>query len=306
MMGIVSKPIRGLIRHWQLVLMLLPLFAAFIIFNYAPLTWLVIAFKNYNIGKGIWDSPWVGLKYFKMIFSYPDLTRLIRNTVFLSLLNLVIAFPISILFAMLMNEIRHSRFKKVVQTVTYLPYFIPWTILSGFILLMFSIDGLINGLLVQMGFTAQNFLTSNHSFIELVVGSNVWKNTGWNSIVFMAAIAGINPEMYEAAIIDRASRFQRAIYITIPSIMPVIGIMFILQVGSLMSANLDQLYNMYNPLVYNVADVIDTYVVRQGITQAQYSITTAMGLFKGVVGLILILSTNYIVRKSSDSENSLW
>jgi putative aldouronate transport system permease protein len=298
--------LRGTVKHWQLTLMLLPVLAGFIIFSYFPMLWLVIAFKNYNLGKGIWGSPWVGWQHFHTIFTYPDMTRLIRNTLFISLLNLAAGFPASIIFALLINEIKHSGFKRTVQTLTYLPYFIPWTIMTGFIMLLFSIDGLINGLLENMGIAAKNFLTNNTNFIELLVGSNVWKNMGWSSIIFLAAISGVNPQLYEAAIIDGASRFQRIKYITIPAIAPVTGIMFILQVGNLMSSNFDQIFNLYNPQVYTVADVIDTFVVRIGVSQMQYSITTAMGLFKGVVGFVLIVLSNYIIRVTSDSENSLW
>ncbi|SEO96872.1 sugar ABC transporter permease [Paenibacillus sp. OV219] len=307
-----SKPtflqsLRSLVKHWQLSLMLLPVVAAFLIFSYFPLLWLLIAFKDYNIGKGLWGSPWVGWKHFHMIFTYPDMLQLIRNTVFISLLNLGFGFPAAILFALMLNEIKHSAFKRTVQTLTYLPYFIPWTIMAGFILLLFSVDGLINNVLVDyFGLDPKNFLTNNTSFIQLLIGSAIWKGMGWSSIIYLAAIAGVNPQLYEAAHIDGASRLQRIVSITIPSIAPVIGITFILQVGGLMSSNFDQIYNMYNAQVYKVADVIDTFVVRMGVTQMQYSITTAMGLFKGVVGFILIILSNYIIRKTSDSENSLW
>lgn len=298
--------LKGVVKHWQLTLLLLPVVAAMIVFCYFPMLWLVIAFKDYNIGKGIWDSPWVGWKHFHMIFTYPDMLRLIKNTLVISLLNLAFGFPAAILFALLLNEIRHSVFKRTVQTLTYLPYFIPWTIMAGFISLLFSVDGLINGLLEDMGFQVRNFLTNNTSFIELVIGSGIWKGMGWSSIIYLAAIAGVNPQLYEAALIDGASRYQRIKSITIPAIMPVIGITFILQVGGLMSANFDQLFNLYNTQVYKVADVIDTYVVRMGVSQLQYSITTAMGLFKGVVGFVLIMLSNWVIRLTSEGENSLW
>lgn len=297
---------KGLIKHWQLTLMLLPVLAAFIVFCYFPLLWLIIAFKDYNIGLGLWGSPWVGLKHFEMIFTYPDMLRLIRNTIVISMLNLGFGFPAAIIFAVLLNEIRHSPFKRTVQTLTYLPYFIPWTVMTGFIMLLFSIDGMFNDLLVSLGFARVNFLTNNSNFLQLLIGSGIWKNIGWSSIIYLAAISGVNPQLYEAALIDGASRFQRVKSITLPAIAPVIGITFILQVGGLLSSNFDQIYNMYNPQVYRVADVIDTFVVRMGVTQMQYSITTAMGLFKGVVGFILIILSNYIIRKTSDSENSLW
>ncbi|MEK0316087.1 ABC transporter permease [Cohnella sp. 56] len=302
-----AGPIKQLIRQWQLTFMLLPMLILVILFLYVPMGFLVIAFKDYNIGKGVWDSPWVGWAHFHKIFAYPDIARLIRNSLVISLLTLVTGFIGPIFLALLFNELRRGRFKKFVQTVSYLPHFFPWTIVAGIILLFFSIDGVVNGLLESWGASKPTgFLTQHTSFIQLLVASNLWKEIGWGTIIYMAAIAGINPSLYEAAVMDGAGRWHRLWHITMPGMRPAISISLIFAAGSLMSVNFDQIYNLYNPQVYEWADVIDTYIVRAGVIGMQYSQTAAMGLFKGVIGLVLIVLANWTVRRMTDREYSVF
>ncbi|QJD84569.1 ABC transporter permease [Cohnella herbarum] len=300
-------PLYQLGKQWQLTLMLVPLVVLVLLFLYVPMGFLVIAFKDYNIGKGVWDSPWVGWGQFEKIFTYSDITRLIRNSLVISFLTLISGFAGPIVLALLFNEMRGGKFRKLVQTVSYLPHFFPWTIIAGMILMFFSIDGVVNGLLESWGSSRPvQFLTDHVHFIQLLVASNLWKEIGWGTIIYIAAIAGINPSLYEAAVVDGAGRYQRMRYVTIPGMRPAIGISLIFAAGSLMSVNFDQIYNLYNPQVYEWADVIDTYVVRAGVLQMQYSQTAAIGLFKGLVGLVLIVLSNWLVRRATDNEYSLF
>jgi putative aldouronate transport system permease protein len=300
-------PVLQLGKQWQLTLMLLPLFALVVIFLYVPMVFLVIAFKDYNIGKGVWGSPWVGWDHFHQIFAYPDIRRLIRNSLVISALTLVTGFAGPIALALLFNEMKNGKFKKFVQTVSYLPHFFPWTIIAGIMLLFFSIDGVVNGVLESWGRSQPiSFLTKHVSFIELLIGSNLWKEIGWGTIIYIAAIAGINPSLYEAAVVDGAGRWARLWHITVPGMRPAIGISLIFAAGSLMSVNFDQIYNLYNPQVYEWADVIDTYIVRAGVLGMQYSQSAAMGLFKGLIGLVLIVFSNWLVRQATDKDYSLF
>lgn len=299
--------IAELLKQWQLSLMLLPMFVLVVVFLYVPMVFLVIAFKDYNIGKGVWDSPWVGWEHFHKFFTYPDMTRLIRNSLVISALTLVTSFAGPILLALLFNELRNGKFRSFVTTVSYLPHFFPWTIIAGMVLMFFSIDGVVNGLLESWGRVVPiGFLTEHIHFLEILVGSNLWKEIGWGTIIYIAAISGINPSLYEAAVMDGANRYHRMRFITIPGMRPAIGISIIFGIGSLMSVNFDQIYNLYNPAVIQWADVIDTYVVRAGVFGMQYSQTAAIGLFKGVIGLVLIVFANWLVRRATDKDYSLF
>ena len=280
--------------------MLAPVLAWYGIFEYGPLYGIQLAFKDFAIMKGISGSPWVGWKHFHYLFTAsPDFARIFRNTVVISFYHIVFGFPAPIILALLLNEVRLARFKRVVQSISYLPHFLSWVILSGLLTAILSpTTGAVNVALQWLGFDPIYFMADPRYFRFTLVASNIWKEVGWGSIIYLAALAGIDPSLYEAAVMDGASRWKQTLYITLPQMLPVISIMFILRIGSVMNAGFDQIINMYNPAVYSVADIIDTYVYRIGLGQLQYSLTTAVGVFKNVIAFLLVLLTNYLVKKS--------
>lgn len=283
-----------------LFLMLLPLLVYYGIFEYGPLYGIQIAFKDYRIREGIIGSPWVGMKHFVYMFTASqDFFRILKNTVILSFYHIIFGFPAPILLALLFNEIRLKTFKRIAQTISYLPHFLSWVVLSGLLVTILSPNtGIVNYLLSLLGFEPIYFLGSPSTFRFTLVVSSIWKEAGWGTIIYLAALSGIDPHLYEAAVMDGAGRWKQTLHITLPSIMSVIAIMFIFRIGNILNAGFDQVLNLYNPAVYSVADILDTYVYRVGITQLQYSFTTAVGLFKNVIAFILVLSTNYLVKKS--------
>lgn len=291
-----------------LYLMLLPGLALIIIFCYGPMYGLQIAFKDYNIGLGIWDSPWVGLKHFAKFFSTDAAIRALTNTIIISFLKLIFSFPMPILLAVVLNEIGNQTFKRVAQTISYLPHFISWIIVASLLNNLLSPStGAINAIIQQLGGQPIYFLADENWFRSVLVISNIWKEIGWSSVVYLAALSGIDPSLYEAAIVDGASRVQRITRITLPSIMPIATIMLILSMGSIMSAGFDQVFNLYSPQVYDVGDILDTYVYRKGLVDMSYSFSTAVGLFKSVVGLILVVTVNVLAKKlSPDHDAGLW
>ncbi len=291
-----------------LYLMLLPGVALIIIFCYGPMYGLQIAFKDYNIGLGIWDSPWVGLKHFTKFFSTDAAIRALTNTIIISFLKLIFSFPMPILLAIVLNEIGNQTFKRVAQTISYLPHFISWIIVASLLNNLLSPStGAINAIIQQLGGESIYFLADENWFRPILVISNIWKEIGWSSVVYLAALSGIDPSLYEAAIVDGASRVQRITRITLPSIMPIATIMLILSMGSIMSAGFDQVFNLYSPQVYDVGDILDTYVYRKGLVDMSYSFSTAVGLFKSVVGLILVVTVNVLAKKlSPDHDAGLW
>jgi len=281
-----------------LYLLLLPGIIYFALFRYGPMYGAIIAFKDYVPFLGIADSPWVGVSHFADFFASPDFPRLLANTLILALLSLVIAFPLTIVVALLLNELRLNIVKRSVQTLIYIPHFLSWTVVASLTYLLFAIDigplfQLINGLFN----TDINFLTDPAWFRPIIVLQDIWKNTGWGTIIFLAALASVDQEQYEAAIIDGAGRFQRVWHITLPSIMPTVVVMLVLQMGQVLNTGFEQIYLMTNSLNRQVADVFDTYVYFMGITQGSYSYSTAVGLFKAVVGVILIFGANWIARR---------
>ena len=292
-------------KNKGLFLMFLPVLAYYIIFCYIPMGGIVIAFKDYNLMKGIWGSPWVGLENFRELFTTPSFYNILRNTVWISILRMVFGFPAPILLALLLNEIQHARYKKVVQTISYLPHFLSWVILAGvFQQLLSPSTGAVNAILQKIGIEPIYFLGDPKWFVFTIIVTGVWQGVGWGTIIYLAAISGIDPQMYEAAMLDGASRLKRVLYITLPSLAPTITIMLILNTGNILNAGFDQIMNMYNEAVYEVADIIDTYVYRRGLEGMQYSYSTAVNLFKNVIGLIFVLVTNKIAQKLGDS--SLW
>lgn len=281
-----------------LYLLLLPGIIYFALFRYGPMYGAIIAFKDYVPFLGITDSAWVGTRHFEEFFESPDFGRLLANTLILAFLSLVIAFPLTILVALLLNELRLTILKRTVQTLIYIPHFLSWTVVASLTYLLFALDigplfQLINGVLG----TNFNFLTDQAWFRPLIVLQDIWKNTGWGTIIFLAALASVDQEQYEAAIIDGAGRFDRVWHVTLPSIMPTVIVMLILQMGQILNTGFEQIYLMTNSLNRPVADVFDTYVYFMGITQGSYSYSTAVGLFKAVVGVVLIFGANSLARR---------
>ena len=282
------------------VFLLFPMAAVFI-FHYIPIYGVQIAFKEFQIGRGIWASPWAGFLQFEMLFSNPFFGRIMRNTVILSLLRIGFAVPAPLLLALLINEVGRMPVKRTIQSISYLPHFMSWVVLSGMLFEVLSPQrGLVALSANLFGTPAVNLFTDEAFFRPLLVTSDIWKEAGWGAIIYLAAIASIDPELYEASSIDGANRLQRAWHITIPSLVPVLTILLLLRIGNIMEAGFDQVLNLYSPPVYEVGDIIDTYEYRVGLIDRRYDFSTAVGLFKNGIGLALLLGVNVFVRRHSD------
>jgi putative aldouronate transport system permease protein len=280
--------------------LMLPGLVYFFIFQYLPMWGVLIAFEDFRPWQGPFASPWVGFAHFTEFFNSVYFGRLLRNTLLIGLLNLVFVFPAPIVLAILLNEVRSQAYRKFIQTISYLPHFVSWVVVGGMLIYLFSVNvGLLTAALAQFDLSPLPVIGSPSAFLPLVVGTALWKEIGFTAIIFLAAIADINPELYEAAIMDGANRLQRARHVTIPSIAHVIVIMLILQIGVIMSTNFQQILILLgnDAGLYEVGDVIDTWVYRAGFFQQQFSLATAVGLFKGVIGLALILSANAVCRR---------
>lgn len=297
----------GWIRQWDLQLMVVPALIFIFIFSYLPMYGVLMAFQDYQLFGGFFHSPWVGLKHFEAFFNSPDFWRVMRNTMVISLLKLLFGFPAPILLALMLNEVRSMMFKRVVQTVSYLPHFLSWVIVGGFVGSMLSTDnGSVNMLLMSLQLTAEpiSFLSVPEYFWGILVGTGMWKEMGFAAIVYLAAIAGIDPHLYEAASIDGAGRFKQIQLITLPCIRPVIIIFMILAVGNILNAGFEDILILAtNPILRGVSDVIDTYVYRMGILNNRFSYAAAAGLFKAVVSVTLLALANKAARKMG---SSLW
>lgn len=306
--GLLSALKRTLRQYWRcryLVMLMLPSIAMLIVFKYIPIYGLQIAFKDFKILKGIWESPWVGLDVFKKVFAMPGFTGAIGNTVILGAMNLVFGFPCQVILALLLNEVTHVRFKKTVQTFSYLPHFISWVTLSGlFIQLLSPSTGPFAALARALGMQSYYFMGEVSTFRWVLLVTNIWKSVGWGSVIYLAALAGVDQEMYEAALIDGATRFQGVWYITLPSIAPTITIMLILKSGDIFNDNFDQVFNMMNAAVINVANVIGVYTYELGIKSMKYSQATAVGLFRNVISFALVLMTNWVSKRVN--EYGIW
>ncbi|WP_409341932.1 ABC transporter permease [Paenibacillus sp. MBLB4367] len=289
-----------------LVLMLVPGMLYYLIFHYIPMYGVVLAFKDFKITEGILGSPWAGFKHFERAFHDPYFYMVLKNSLVISVYKLAFGFPVPILFALLLNEVTNMRFKKAVQTVSYLPHFISWVVLAGIFISIFSLEGPVNLVLKLFGADPILYMGDPRYFRTILVITSIFQGFGWGSIVYFAAISGIDPQLYEAAIIDGAGRLQRMFAITLPMLVPVIAIMLILSMGGILNAGFDQIFNMYNPKVYNVADIIDTYVYRKGLLDMDYSYSTAVGLFKSAVGIVLIVAVNRIVKIVGGKDYTLW
>ncbi|WP_339783688.1 ABC transporter permease subunit [Paenibacillus sp. FSL R7-0313] len=286
---------------WQLYLMLSPAVLLVLVFVYTPLGGLVMAFQDYKPYLGIMRSEWVGMEQFKFLFEYPDSVQVIWNTLRIAVLKLVFGFVSTIGFALLINEVRRKALRSTVQTFVFLPHFLSWVVLGGIFIELLNPDtGLVNQALQALGFNPIFFLGDNNWFLFTVVSSEVWKEFGYGSIVFLAAMAGINPALYEAAQIDGAGKWKQVLHITLPSLIPTIAVVLTLSLSQVLNAGFDQIFNLYNPLVYEKGDIIDTFVYRVGLIDGNYSFSTAIGLFKSIVSLILIVGAYRIAYKVAD------
>jgi putative aldouronate transport system permease protein len=295
-------------RHGTTVMLLsmaLPVVIYFAVFYYGPMIGLVIAFKDYVMSDGIFGSAWNHGENFVRLFSSEDFPRAIRNTLTISLLRLTFGFFAPIVLALLLNELRLNVYKRAIQTLTYLPYFFSWVILGGIFIMLFSGAGPINQGIKMMGLKPVSFLTQGGWFIFVLIITGIWQSAGWGAIVYLAALSGINPQLYEAAQIDGANRWKQTLTITLPSLTPTMITLFILSLGGILTAGFDQIYNMYNPMVYHVSDIVDTYVLRR-MMGLDLGLATAAGLFKSVVGLILVVMANQLARKVSGGEQGVW
>ncbi|HIU67172.1 MAG TPA: sugar ABC transporter permease [Candidatus Caccomorpha excrementavium] len=282
-------------------LMVIPILILLFLFCYRPMYGILIAFKRYRPALGVWDSPWVGFRYFRQFFRDPYCWRLFRNTLTISGLNLIFGFPAPIILALLLNEVRSKRFKKAVQTVSYMPHFISTVVVCGMITTFCASDGLFNNIIEMFGGTRSNLLQNKNLFYPIYIISDIWKGIGWDSIIYLAALSGIDQEQYEAAKIDGASRLQQMFYITLPGLMPTVSMLLILRIGSLLSVGYEKIILLYQPTTYEVADVISSYVYRRGLMDGEFSYGTAVGLFNSIVSIILLLLANKASKKLGQS-----
>ena len=277
------------------------------VFDYGPMYGLQIAFKDYRILDGIWASPWVGLKHFRRFFTSPVALKVLRNTLEISMLRLLAGFPAPIILALLINEMADGLFKRVAQSVSYLPHFLSWIIIAAIVSLVLSpSQGIVNILIEISGRKAIYFMVEPTWFRPVLIISAIWKEIGWGSILYLAALSGVDPQLHEAAIMDGANRLQRVWYVNLPAIAPVVTITLILRMGGIMNAGFDQIFNMYNARVYDVSDIIDTYVYRVGLVSMEYGFSSAVGMFKSLVGLVLVLTVNAIARRINEEGGALW
>ena len=294
--------LKELKKSRTLLLMLAPAVIIIFIFAYLPMGGMVLAFKQYNYRDGIWGSPWVGFSQFKKFFDTPDFWRLLRNTLGISLLQLIIYFPAPIILSLFLNEVRHNGYKRVVQTLVYVPHFVSWVIVASLTYQLFNVsDGVINMIIKNLTGGTIDILSKGSTFWGLIVGQDIWRETGYGTIIFLAALAGVDQEMYEAARVDGAGRWRLMWHITLPAIKGTIIMMLILRVGGLLNTGYEQIFLMRNDLNMEYADVFDTYIYTRGIVNGQYSFSSAAGMFKSVVGMILVLGSNKISKMCGEA-----
>ena len=298
---------KSIMRYWQMYLLLIPVVIYFILFKYMPMLGIQIAFKDYKLRRGMWDSPWVGLKHFQRFFSSYQSTRVIVNTLWISFLSLIFCFPFPIILALIFNELKTDKGKRMVRTITYAPHFVSTVVVVGMMVSMCSMEtGIVNKFLVATGLSQEPlYLMGSGKYFRLMyVLSDIWKDSGWNAIIFISALSAIDNALYEAAKVDGASRWQQLIYITIPSIVPTIVIMLILRCGGLMSVGHEKVYAMQTDLNLNVSEVISTYTYKQGIVDLRYDYSTAVELFNSLINLLMLMVVNTLSKKLT--ETSLW
>ena len=295
---------RDFAKNKLIYLMALPVMAYYIIFHYGPMYGLVIAFKYFAPAKGILGSPWAGVNWFREFYNSNFIERLIKNTLLINVLNLLFSFPAPIILALLLNELRSERYKRSVQTITYLPHFISLVVICGMIHDFTSRDGIINDLVVFFGGERSTMLLNPGLFRPIYIVSEIWQGVGWGSIIYLAALSSIDPELYQAAVIDGANRWKKIWHITLPGIMPTIVILLILRVGSMMSIGHEKIILLYNASIYDTADVISSFVYRKGLLESNYSYSTAVGLFNSAINFMLVILANWLSRRATD--HSLW
>ncbi|MDF2648159.1 MAG: transporter permease subunit [Paenibacillus sp.] len=289
---------RRIKQNIPLFLMIAPVIIFYLVFRYAPIVGNIIAFKSYNLRDGVFGSPWVGLHNFELLFSQPGTLNIITNTLTLSVLRLIFGFPVPILLALLLNEAKNMLFKRVTQTIVYLPHFFNWVIIGGMVLTIFSMEsGIVNRIVEMLTGNVVPYLYQPSSWVAIFIASGIWKEMGFSAIIYLAALSSINPSLYEAASIDGAGKLRKLWHITLPGIRSTIIVVFILTSGNVMEVGFDHVYVLQNPAVVSVSEVINTYMFRVGLQGAQFSLTAAMGLFESVVGLILVFGTNWVARK---------
>lgn len=299
-----SVLVKDITRNKLIYLMILPVIAYYILFHYWPMYGATIAFKNFSLGKGIHGSEWVGFKYFMEFFNSHYFSRVFINTIAINLYQLIFGFPIPIIFAILLNEVRNNRFKRTVQTISYMPHFISTMVVAGIIVEFTSRNGVINDILGLFGVAPENLLMKPELFQPIFVASEIWQKMGWESIIYLAALTAIDQELYQAAIIDGAGRFKQILHVTLPGILPTITILLILQIGRMMNIGFEKIILLYNPTIYDTADVISSFVYRKGLVEFNFSYSTAVGLFNSVINFSLLIIANWTSRRLSES--SLW
>ena len=292
-------------KFWPYYVMVLPGVIFFLVFKYIPMLGSMIAFHEYSVFKGFFGSDWVGLKHFKALITYPDFKRIFTNTLVLGLCKTVLIFPIPVILSLMLNEVKNLKVKKAIQTAVYVPYFLSWVIVGGLVFDIFGVGGLFNNIRNFFGLDTLLAMQKESWFRPIYILSSIWKETGWGTVVYLAAISGIDPSLYESAAIDGASRFARMKYITFPLLIPTVLTLFLLSIGSFLELGFEHVYNLLTPMTYSVGDIFDTYVYRVGIQKAQYSFTTAVGLFQSTIGLILVVTFNKLSKKFSD-DGGLW
>ncbi|MCR8631395.1 ABC transporter permease subunit [Paenibacillus sp. N5-1-1-5] len=296
--------IRDFLLNKYLYVMMIPVIVYYGVFHYAPMYGAIIAFKDYTPIKGILGSEWVGLAHFKDFFGSYYFWRILKNTVLISVYSLCFEFPAPIILAIMINEVRHQMFKRVVQSITYMPFFISMIVICGMISDFTNADGIINNFLTYFGYDGKAILQKPELFRSVYIISEIWQKIGWESIIYIAALMGIDQEQYEAARMDGANRWKQILNITLPGIMPTIAIMFILRMGNLLNVGFEKIILLYNPVTYETADVISSFVYRKGLLEFAWSYSSAVGIFNSVINLILLITANYISRKVNES--SLW
>lgn len=297
------KQMKCILRNWDLYLLLIPVLAYFIIFHFAPMYGVQIAFRQFSFRKGITGSTWVGLKHFERFFSSFYFERLMINTLTISIYNLILGFPVPIILALLLNEVKNPHYKKTIQTITYAPHFLSTVVMVSIINALFSSStGIVNNIAQALGGQRTDYITEPAYFKSLYVLSGIWQSMGWNSIIYIAALSGIDPTLYEAGRVDGASKWKMMLHITLPCILPTISIMLILNCGRMMSIGFEKVYLMQNDLNIAASDIISTYVYKSGLINSEYSFSTAVGLFNSVINCILLVTVNAITGKLSDTK----
>nr|WP_246079613.1 ABC transporter permease subunit [Paenibacillus piri] len=293
--------LRWMVKNYRLYVMLLPGVVYFLVFKYLPMWGVLIAFQDFQPHLGLTGSPWAGFKHFNRFFSDPLFWMLFRNTLVLAVYNLVFFFPMPIVIALLLNELRHELYKKMIQTMIYIPHFVSWVVVVGIVYVFFTTEGgLVNELIAWFGFNKIPFLLSEEWFRTLIISEVIWKETGWGTILFLAALAGVDPSLYEASKIDGANRWHQLWHITVPAIKSTIIILLLLRLGHFLDLGFEQIYLMLNAMNREIGEVFDTFVYTNGVQQGQFSYSTAVGLFKSAVSLVLVVGANYITRKAGE------